>query len=313
MNAMPRTLKASLMLGLAGCVYGIYLVLVNVASNNGYGRENLIVGQYLFATVIFGIWILAQYRSLHLKMVQRLKLMIIGAFGFGVNFCLFETVAATNSSFAVTMLFQCVWMGILFDCLVTRRLPPRYTITAGILVLIGMPLAAGFFDNDANVSTVGLLWGFGAALSYVGMIWTSARLETEVPPPVRTFYFALTQTILASLTAPSFFVTSFFDPGAWAYAIPLGLCTGVIPTLIIMKNAPLVPVGIATIMIAMELPSTLVLGMIFLQQSHSVENLFGALLICVGIVVANKKGIGELRRKLKHEEDPPDAVRHKHR
>lgn len=293
---MSKTLKASLVLGLAGTIYGLFLTILKIANNNGYMREDLMVGQYLFALVVFAIAVLIK-RPERLKGKQRIKLMLIGAFGFGTNFCLYGAVAATNTSFAVTMLFQYVWLGILFDSLITRKLPTKPIAAAVVLVVLGTPLAAGVFDSENVINLPGLLWGSGAAIFYVGMLWTSARLETQVTSVVRTFYFSLTQTLLATLAAPQFFVTSFFDPGAWLFAIPLGLTTAVIPTFLIMRNAPKVPVGITTIMTGMELPSTIVLGIIVLGEAHSAISITGVLLICAGIITANWDGIAEARSK----------------
>lgn len=295
---MSKTLKASLVLGLAGTIYGLFLTILKIANNNGFMREDLMVGQYLFALIIFTIAVVIK-RPEKLKGKQRLRLMLIGAFGFGTNFCLYEAVAATNTSFAVTMLFQYVWLGIVFDSLVTRKLPTKPIFAALFLVVVGTPLAAGFFDSNNAINLPGVLWGFGAAISYVGMLWTSARLETQVTSIVRTFYFALTQTLLATIAAPQFFVNSFFNPEAWMFAIPLGLTTAVIPTFLIMRNAPKVPVGITTIMTGMELPSTIVLGIIVLGESHSIVSITGVILICLGIVVANWDGIAEVRARHK--------------
>lgn len=294
---MSKTLKASLVLGLAGCIYGVFMTVLAVANANGYMRVDLMACQYLFAAIVFTMAVLVKYRHMRLRGKQRLRLMLIGAFGFGTNFCLYETVAATNSSFAVTMLFQYVWMGIVLDCLVTRKLPSRYIVLAVVFVFVGTPLAAGVFDAESAINLPGVLWGMAAALSYTGMLWTSARLETEVPPIVRTFYFSITQTGLAIIAAPQAFIASVVDPGVWMYAIPLGLTTAVIPTFLIMRNSPKVPVGITTIMTGMELPSTIVLAAIFLHQAHTPLVIVGVVLICIGIVIANKDGIDEVRRK----------------
>ncbi len=300
---MSTTFKSTLMLAFAGCVYGAFLFLTKVANGFGYMRVDLFPAQYIFAALVFAIIVLVKYRHVRLKLKQQLKLALIGAFGFMTNFCLYETVAVTSSSFAVTMLFQCIWMGIVFDCLVTRKLPTKVTVIAGIVTIAGLPFATGLFDSGSSVNVPGLLWGLGSGASYAGMLWTSSHFETKVPSAVRTFYFGATQAVLASVTAPQFFTGAIFDPGVWAFAIPLGLCTGVIPVLIIMKFSPKVPLGIATIMLGMELPSTIALETIFLHQEQSPGNVFGALLICAGIVVANSHGITELRkrRRLKKE------------
>ena len=313
-GTIPQTLKASLMLGLAGCVYGGYLTTLKIAANAGYTRDNLIVGQYLFALAVFGILVLFRYRGELVWGKHMLKILFIGVFGFGTNLCLYESVAAVNSSFSVTMLFQSIWIGIVFESLISRKLPPISRMIAAALVVLGMPLAAGFFAGGSSINPAGILWGFGAALSYVGMMWTSSHFGIKVHPVVRTFYFALAQVALASITSPQFYTSSILDPLAWQYAIPLGLFTGVIPMLLIMKYSPMVPIGVSTIMVGMELPSTIVLEIMILHQAHGLLNSIGVLMICLGIVVANQEGISEFLKQQKQEKSSAclQSVRDEH-
>ena len=50
-------------------------------------------------------------------------------------------------------------------------------------------------------------------------------------------------------------------------------------------------------MTGLELPAVLVFGWLLVGETHSSLVIFGAVLICLGIVVANWEGIVELRRR----------------
>ena len=295
---MSRALRASLLLGVAGCSYGMFLTIMQIANDFGYMRQDLMVGQYLFATVVVGVIVLIKHRNA-LRIKQVLKLFLVGVFGFTCSFCMYETVAATNTSFAVTMLFQYVWLGILFDCIITRKMPSKLIVIATVLVVAGTPCAAGFFNSESVFNLAGFLWGLGAAVTYVGMLWCSARLETQLPSITRTFYFSVAETILALCITPTFFIAAFNDPFVWVFAIPIGIFSVVIPCLLIMMSAPHVPMGITTIMTGMELPSTILFAAIILGTSHSAIEIFGVLLICVGIIVANWDSVLEFRNRLR--------------
>ena len=261
-------------------------------------REDLMAGQYLFATLVLGVIVFARYRQA-LKVKQVLKLFLVGVFGFACSFCMYETVAITSTAFAVTMLFQYVWLGILFDCIVSRKLPTRPIVIAMLLVVAGTPFATGIFESSSSVSVPGLLWGLGAAATYVGMLWTSARLETKLPSVTRTFNFSIAQTILAVIVSQKFFFTVVEDPNVLMYVIPISLVSVVIPCLLIMKGAPQVPMGITTIMTGLELPAVILLGSLFLGEMHSFSVICGVVLICAGIVAANWTAIVELRERSK--------------
>lgn len=297
---MSKALKASIMLGIAGCSYGMYLIVIKLANIAGYLREDLMAGQYLLGAIVLGILVLAKYRY-RLKAKQIGKLMIVGFFAFACGVCMYENVRLTSTAFAVTMLFQYVWIGILFDCLVTRKLPSKQVVIATILVVLGTPFAAGFVTSGSAINVEGVLWGFGAAVFYAGMLWCSAKFETQAPAVTRTFWVTIGQTIFASIAGPRFYVTAVTDPGVFVYVVPLALVAVIIPCLLIMKNSPLVPIGITNIMTGFELPAVVIFGALILGEPHDALTVLGVLIICVGIVVANWDSIKELREAHKRE------------
>lgn len=284
------------MLGIAGCAYGMYLIVIKMANNAGFMRPDLMAGQYLLAAIVLGVIVLFKYRHVRLTFKQIIKFMIVGFFAFACGVCMYENVALTSTAFAVTMLFQYVWIGILFDCLLTRTLPSKHIIIATILVVAGTPFAAGLFPSDAPVNIEGLLWGVGAAVFYAAMLWCSARFEPQVPSIPRTFWSAVGQTIFASIASTKFYVTAVTDPGVFVYVIPLALVAVIIPVLLIMKYSPVVPIGITNIMTGCELPAVVVFGILLLGEQHTVFSISGVLVICVGIVVANWDSVKALRK-----------------
>lgn len=293
---MGGTLKASIMLGIAGCSYGMYLIVIKLGNNAGYMREDLMAGQYLLGTIVLGVIMLARYRyKLNLKQIG--KLMVVGFFAFATGVCMYENIALTSTSFAVTMLFQYVWIGILFDCVLTRKLPSKQILLATLLVIVGTPLAAGFVSSSVEVGLDAILWGLAAAVFYAAMLWCSARFETHVPSVTRTFWSAVGQTIFATIASSKFYVTAVVDPGVFIYVVPLAAVAVVIPCLLIMKNSPKVPLGITNIMTGFELPAVVILGTLILGETHDALTIFGVLLICAGIVVSNWDSIRELRGK----------------
>lgn len=287
------------MLGLAGFSYGLYTITIKLANIGGFLREDLMAGQYLLGAIVLGILALAKCRyKLNIKQIG--KLMIVGVFAAACGACMYENVRATSTSFAVTMLFQYVWIGILLDCLITRKLPSKQVAGATILVMLGTPLAAGLVSSGTTVNLEGLFWGFGSAISYAGMLLCSSRFETQAPTIIRTFWVAIGQTLFATITGPKFYITAIVDPGVFVYVIPLTLVAVLIPCLLIMRYSPMVPIGITNIMTGFELPTVVVLGALLFREPHDVFTIAGVAIICVGIVVANWDSIIELREANTH-------------
>lgn len=297
---MSKTLKASLMLGLAGVSYGLFLSLMKIANNHGFMREDLMVGQYMLAALILGTIMIVRHRQ-KLTAKQVLKLFLVGVFGFACSFCMYETVALTSTAFAVTMLFQYVWIGIVFDCILRRKFPSKLVIMATVLVILGTPFATGLLSDSNNITLESLLWGIGSAVSYAIMLMMSSRFETQLPSVTRTFYFSVAEMILAIVISPQFFTTVAVDPFVLVFVVPISLVSVVIPCLLIMKGSPMVPMGITTIMTGIELPSAIFFGAIFLGEIHNVSVIAGVLLICSGIIVANWDSIVELRLRKRAE------------
>jgi drug/metabolite transporter (DMT)-like permease len=274
------------MVFVGGWCYGVMVPLVRVAHSMGYGSSQLMVLQYLIATLVLGAFVLVfSRRAVPLK--QMFQLLGLGVVAAGVSFGYYRALALLSSAAAVTLLFQVVWMGVALQAIMERRLPGRFTVLAVVLVLGGTFLAAGIFKGDTmSLSAPGIFYGLLSAVFYTAFLHLSGRVATELPTANRTL-FATIGSLLASVCLAPTFITS----GAilWDFtwvAVPLALLGIIAPIVLIQKAAPQLPGGVTTIMASSELPSGILMGALFVGDPLGLPEIAGVAVILAGIVLS---------------------------
>ena len=98
--------------------------------------------------------------------------------------------------FAVVMLFQFTWIGMLFDCIVNRRLPKRIEVISLIFLFGGTIFAAGVIGADiSNIPWQGWAWGMASAVSFSSFVMINQRqvkgMDTETRLLFTSFFAAI--------------------------------------------------------------------------------------------------------------------------
>jgi threonine/homoserine efflux transporter RhtA len=168
---MSQRLKYSLIMFVAGSFYGIVVPIVSTAHGLGYSSPQLMVTQYLVSSAMLALVVLLFYKkhwqSIVLKDVA--KLLGVGVIASGVSFCYFVALQTLPPATALTLLFQFVWIGVVFQIIRERKAPKLFTIISVVLVMIGAVFATGLTDSrDAltNLDPVGVMFGLASALFY---------------------------------------------------------------------------------------------------------------------------------------------------
>jgi drug/metabolite transporter (DMT)-like permease len=303
---MPKTFKYALMVFAGGWCYGVMVPLVRIAHSMGYNSAQIMVAQYLVGVVALGFTVLLFSRR-RVPAKQMLKLAGVGVIAAGVSFGYYHALALLSSAAAVTLLFQFVWMGVVLQAILERRLPSPLTILSVVLVLSGTVLAAGILEwQTGPLNVLGVFYGLLSAVFYTVFLRLSGKVATDLPAVNRTF-FTSTGSLIASLfLAPTFLAgTTILWDFAWI-TIPLALIGIVAPVFLIQKGAPQLPSSVTTIMASSELPSGILMGAAFAGDPISFLEILGILIILAGIVLSQLNPMRRKRRTESNENaDPP--------
>lgn len=281
---MNKTFANSTLVFIAGSTYGFIVPVIKIANENGIFPSSFIPMQYLVSFVVCFAILLVK-RDRYKRAGDLPKLALLGLFTGSTSICYYTAVTLLPSAIALTLLFQYIWINILFECIDERRLPHRSSVVAVIIVLVGTMLSTGLFDeNFRSLNVVGIVFGAGSALFYALFLFFSGKIATDEPTTVRTTMLALGGLIVTTIIAPQTWVTSAFDPECWPYAITLAFMGIIIPATIINYASPKISSGMVSIMASSELPVGIMAAWAFTGDTPTPLALVGCALILAGIV-----------------------------
>lgn len=279
----------SLLVLLGAASFGILSTFVKLGYQAGFSASEITGSQVLFGCM--GLWLLSIPSWRHLRRLSWKSIARLAASGIfsgltGVFYYLaLQTVTA---SLGVVLLFQFVWMGLLVDWLLNRRVPTWNRWLALISVLIGTVLAANYQALILSPLDVkGICLGLLAAASYTGNIVINERVEPQVPPTLRST-FIMTGALIVTLIIypPHFLFDGALAQGLWFWALILGCFGVIIPPFLFAWGVPIIGAGLTTILGSIELPVVILMSTLVLREHVEPIQWLGVVLILAGIMLA---------------------------
>lgn len=291
-------MKGRVVVLLGAASFGILSTIVKLAYAQGFDVSQVVTSQ-LWLGALFCWFLVLGYKlagiPIRLHTSKGWKILVSG-FPLGMtSFAYYKCVEFVPASIAILLLFQFVWMGVLLDFLLKRKLPsPRQAISVFVLIL-GTVLAAGVVDQpDLTWSLPGIGYGLLAAFGYAVFIYVNGTPNNA--------HFMLTAALRS--TGGALFSMLFFLPweglnglftnGLLNYGIPLAIFGLVIPPVFFAWGIPKIGTTEASIISGIELPVAVLSASIILHEYVSIWQWLGVLLILGAITYPQ---VSALRKK----------------
>ncbi|NFR88417.1 EamA family transporter, partial [Clostridium botulinum] len=113
-------LKSSLFVFLGACCYGVLSTLVKLAYNDGFVFKDVVMSQFLFGWLIMLIIMLISSRKT-ITIKQFVSLALIGISTCATTVFYYLSLESIPASFAVVLLFQFTWIGVLIEHIVDKK------------------------------------------------------------------------------------------------------------------------------------------------------------------------------------------------
>ncbi|MFC3041174.1 DMT family transporter [Virgibacillus xinjiangensis] len=281
--------------------FGFTPVFVKTAFANGYSLGQLNIAQMAIAFLfLWGIAIVRRSSFKGINRVSIVRLLVTGAFVGLTSVFYYASIQYLPASLAIILLFQFVWIGMVFEWVFTNIKPTILTLGAIALILTGVFFASDFVGGTIqDVPVIGVVLGLLAAFSYAGFIFFSGKAATTVDPWVRSATMVTGSLILVTIL----FMGDIPDvpaggPELWLLAAGVGLFGAVLPPLFFAMGAHQVPDGLANILSSVELPVAIISASLILSEEITVLQWAGILLI-IGAIVMNELGSMKLKYRMK--------------
>ena len=285
-------LKGVFLIALGATSYGMLATFVKMAYAEGFTTPEVTIAQFVYG--ITGILLInafqkAQNKNQATKAAPKTiaQLMLAGTSLGMTSVFYYLAVKYIPVSIAIVLLMQTVWMGVLFEMLLEKKIPSAQKITSVVVVLLGTALATNIIENQIAFDWRGIVLGLLSAASFTTTMFTANRVGIGVSSAQRSLFMLLGGAVIVFGFAIAN-QTGDFHFGIFAkWGIVLALFGTIIPPLLFNAGFPLTGIGLGSIVSALELPVSVLMAYFLLNENINTWQWIGIVLIILAIVIMN--------------------------
>ena len=288
-----KSIKGILLVAIGASSYGIVATFIKKGMEDGYTTAELTFAQaFIGASVVILLNLISsrispsnEINRPHRKDIVKL---LLGGIPLGLTSTFYYlSLKYIPVSVCIVMLMQSVWIGVVVDLLVNKIKPTPIKLVSILIVLVGTVLATNVLNADVELDWRGIFWGFLAAVSYSMTFLVTNNIANGYRPMVRSMYLLIGSLIMVSLVW-GYSLIGKFDPSVlWTWGLVVAFFGTVLPPLLFTKGMPLVGVGLGGIIASIELPVSVTMAYLFINEAVNLYQWIGIVLIVLAIALMN--------------------------
>ena len=295
-----NVLKGVFLVGLGAASYGMLATFVKLAykdtSSQGlnYTPAEVIVAQFVIGIlIVLGINAFQKQRKgnnvVKASSSDIKKLMLVGTSTGLTSIFYYLAVKYIPVSIGIVLLMQTVWMGVVLEMFLEKKLPSKIKVFAVLIVLFGTALATNLFSKSIDLDWRGVVLGLLAAASFTTTMFAANKVALTISSAQRSLYMLLGGIIIVFIFAFLTQKTPFNYDIFYKWGILIALFGTVIPPLLLNAGFPLTGIGLGSIVSALELPVSVMMAFMILKEDVILTQWIGIILIILAIVLMNIK------------------------
>ena len=286
-----KDFKSIVYVAVGACSYGVLATIVKYANDLGIKTSALTFLQFFVGFLV--LVLLNRFKknsgkSEKIKTSSKIKLMIWGT-ALGLTTTLYYlSIQYIPVSLGIILLMQSIWISLIIEIFITKKKPSFYKIISVVIALTGTLLATNIFNQNVIIDFRGLLFGFGAGISYSIAIFASSSIESQVSSSMRSQYLVLGGLILVILFWNIDIIKN-INLSSLPWGILIAIFGTILPPLLFTKGIPKTGIALANIIASLEIPVSILSAIIILNESVAIIQWIGVLIILIAVVTINKK------------------------
>ena len=285
-------LKGVFLVALGATSYGMLATFVKLAYKDGYTTAEVTSSQFIYG--IIGILLINLFQKIvNKEKVQKasskniFQLMVAGTSLGMTSVFYYLCVKYIDVSIAIVLLMQTVWMGVLLEWILDKKRPSTQKIISVIIVLFGTFLATKLYEFTIQLDWRGIFWGILAAASFTTTMFTANKVALGISSAQRSLYMLLGGALIV-FTFSAFTQVGFLNIEIFKnYGLFLALFGTIIPPILLNAGFPNTGLGLGSIVASLELPVSVLMAFLILNEKVVVWQWCGILLIILAIVIMN--------------------------
>ncbi len=285
-------LKGVFLVALGATSYGMLATFVKLAYKDGFTTAEVTSSQFIYG--IIGVLLINLFQKFNNKekAIQAsskniVQLMIAGTSLGMTSVFYYLCVRYIDVSIAIVLLMQTVWMGVLLEWFLDKKLPSTQKIISVIIVLLGTFLATKLYEFNIKLDWRGIFWGMLAAASFTTTMFTANKVALGISSAQRSLYMLLGGAIIV-FTFSAFTQVGNLNFDIFKnYGLFLALFGTIIPPMLLNAGFPKTGLGLGSIVASLELPVSVMMAYLILNEKVILWQWLGILLIILAIVIMN--------------------------
>ena len=285
-------LKGVFLVGLGATSYGMLATFVKLAYGEGYTTAEVTSSQFILG--ILGMLLInaVQKKRNADKTVKASRkdvrqLMLAGTSLGLTSLFYYLAVKYIPVSIGIVMLMQTVWMGVVLEAILSKSFPSARKTIAALIVLTGTVLATNLIESSTLPDWRGIGWGLLAAASFTTTMFTSNRIALHLSSTQRSLFMLLGGAVIVFAFAAYNWTGSFNMDIFLKWGIVLSLFGTIIPPILMNAGFPHTGLGLGSIVSSLELPVSVMMAFVILNEDVTALQWIGIVLIIAAIVVMN--------------------------
>ncbi|MBZ4041900.1 EamA family transporter [Flavobacterium hibisci] len=290
--SQKNVLRGVFLVALGATSYGMLATFVKMAYEEGFTTAEVTTSQFILGLI--GILLINAFQKVKYKTkvvratsTNIFKLMLAGTSLGMTSLFYYLAVKYIPVSIGIVLLMQTVWMGVLLEMILEKKLPSLQKIIAVFIVLIGTVLATNILNSTIELDWRGIGWGVLAAASFTTTMFTANRVALEISSAQRSLYMLLGGAIIVFSFAFATQITPFNFSIFLKWGIVLSLFGTIIPPMLMNAGFPLTGIGLGSIVSALELPVSVMMAFVLLNEKVVFLQWIGIILIILAIIIMN--------------------------
>jgi drug/metabolite transporter (DMT)-like permease len=287
-----NVLKGVFLVALGATSYGMLATFVKLAYKDGFTTAEVTSSQFIYG--ILGVLLINLFQKIANKEKAQkasskniFQLMVAGTSLGMTSVFYYLCVKYIDVSIAIVLLMQTVWMGVLLEWILDKKRPSNQKIISVVIVLFGTFLATKLYEFTIQLDWRGIFWGILAAASFTTTMFTANKVALEISSAQRSLYMLLGGAIIV------FAFSAFTQVGSLNieifknYGLFLALFGTIIPPILLNAGFPKTGLGLGSIVASLELPVSVLMAFLILNEKVVIWQWSGIALIILAIVIMN--------------------------
>ena len=287
-----NVLKGVFLVALGATSYGMLATFVKLAYKDGFTTAEVTSSQFIYG--ILGVLLINLFQKIvNKEKAQKasskniFQLMVAGTSLGMTSVFYYLCVKYIDVSIAIVLLMQTVWIGVLLEWILDKKRPSTQKIISVGIVLFGTFLATKLYEFTIQIDWRGIFWGILAAASFTTTMFTANKVALGISSAQRSLYMLLGGAVIV------FTFSAFTQVGTLNieifknYGLFLAFFGTIIPPMLLNAGFPKTGLGLGGIVASLELPVSVLMAFLILNEKVFFWQWTGIALIILAIVIMN--------------------------